>query len=62
MQLKIKNSRHDKSDEKAWSVVEKKLSMFISTLKDACLFVPTRVMETSILSIESYLHGMLHGN
>ena len=34
----------------------KKLSMLISTLKDVCLFVPTRIMKTSILSIESHLH------
>ena len=40
----------------------KKLSMLISTLKDVCLFVPTQMMKTSILSIESHLHGMLHGN
>ena len=38
----------------------KKLSMLISTLKDVCLFVPKRMMETSILSIESHLHENYH--
>ena len=32
--------------------LKKKLSMLISNLKDVCLFVPTQMMETSILSIE----------